>query len=160
MNILKRSKGALDCLFIKCSGIGRLDDASGRAFNATLLVATWLWTAILSMLSVFSFWIFDLRDIYWKIWPYKSSNPKLAGLGIALIFGVPALLVAVRIGRECALRVKPKATWVESLIVGVWYMAVIMTMLLNLNKYGSLVGLVLHLAFFVWLMRECNLLDK
>jgi len=160
MNLIKQLKGALGYLFIRCSGIGRLDDPYGRVSNATLLVATWIWVALLSILGVFTFWIYDLRRIYWDLWPYRSANPKMGGLGLALIVGVPSIVIAWRIRREYMSYVKPRATLVETLIVGICYMLVIMSVLLNLSRFGSVLGLVIHLFFLMWLMREYRLQER
>ena len=61
------------------------------------------------------------------------------------IAGLPARWI--RVGR-----IAPRATFRKSLAIGVWYMAVLMSILLSLNRYGALVALGLHLVFLAWII--------
>lgn len=63
MTLLTRVDGALGYLFVRCSGLGFLDDPATRRYKASLLVATWIMTAAFSLIRFFSFWIYSLHDI-------------------------------------------------------------------------------------------------
>jgi hypothetical protein len=154
MNVEAKASGALGCLFVKCSGFGFLDDASTRRYKASLFVAMWIMAALFSIVSTFSFWIYNLHGVYHELWPFRNSGSKVAGLGALIILGVPALIVAIRIGRKYARYARIKATFREGLVLGMWYIAVILSIGANMNKYGSLAALFLHLAFVAWLLRE------
>lgn len=142
---------ALDYLFIQCTSIGALDKADGRRFNAVLLVATWLFATFMTVLATISFWLYDFMGPV-RQWAQGFSGPKLPGLVVAFVIGAPALLLSMRIGQRSLGRVAPRATFRKSLAIGVWYMAVLMSILLNLNRYGALVALGLHVVFLAWII--------
>lgn len=150
--MVRRIRQALDYLFIQCASIGALDGADGRRFNAVLLVATWLFAIVLTILAAVSFWLYDFIGPI-RQWARGFSGPKWPGFIVVLVVGIPALLLSMRIDRRCAGLVTQRATFLKSLVIGAWYMAVIMSMLLNLNRYGTLVALGLHVAFLVWIVR-------
>lgn len=142
---------ALDYLFIQCTSIGALDNADGRRFNAVLLVATWLFAIFLTILAAISFWLYDFMGPI-RQWAQGFSGPKVPGLAVALAIGAPALTLSMKIGQRSVGRIAPRATFRKSLVIGVWYMAVLMSILLNLNRYGALVALGLHLVFLAWII--------
>lgn len=142
---------ALDYLFIQCTSIGALDNADGRRFNAVLLVATWLFAIFFTILAAISFWLYDFMGSI-RQWAQGFSGPKVPGLVVALVIGVPALILSMKIGKRSMGRIAPRATFRKALVIGVWYMAVLMSTLLNLNRYGTLVALGLHLAFLAWIV--------
>jgi hypothetical protein len=154
MTLLAQASGALGCLYVKCSGIGMLDDATTRRFKASLFLATWLVAVFFSMAYMFSFWVHDLHSIYQILWPFSGSDPRVASLGEVLFLGAPALFIAVRIGKDYAPYAKSKAGFLDSLYLGLWYVAVIMSMLGCSNRYGCVLVFLLHAAFFSWLVRE------
>jgi|SRR6187402_2575278 len=154
MRFIKLSRGALGCLFVACSGIGLRNDAAGRKQQAVIFVTIWLSVAFLSILGTFSLWVYDLRDAYWKIWPYKDASARSAGLGLFFLIGVPAFWIAWSVGKEYSPFAKKSATWQAYVGVSIWFMCVLMSGLLNLTRYGSLVGLVIHAGFFAWLLQQ------
>nr|WP_063570977.1 hypothetical protein [Luteibacter rhizovicinus] len=154
MKLIKLARGALGCLFVGCSGIGLRNDAAGRKQQAVIFVTIWLSVAFLSILGTFSLWIYDLRDAYWKICPYKDASARSAGLGLFVVIGIPALWLAWSVGKEYSAFAKKSATWQAYVGVSIWFMCVFMSGLLNLSRYGSLVGLVIHVGFFAWLIQQ------
>ncbi|GAA0887274.1 hypothetical protein GCM10009121_01550 [Rhodanobacter soli] len=149
--MLLRVSQALDYLFIQCTSIGSFDNADGRRFNAVLLMATWFFATFLTILAAISFWLYDFMEPI-RQWAQGFSGPKGPGLIVVLVIGTPALLLSMRIGRRCAGRIAPRATFLKSLVIGAWYMAVVMSILLNLNRYGALVALGLHVVFLAWII--------
>lgn len=154
MRLIPQVSDALGCLYIKCSGFGLLDDASTRSFKASVFLATWLMAAFFSVLCVFNTWILDLSRLYSILGPFKGPNPRIEGIGFLVIVGVPALYVAVRIGRKYNRYTRTKATFTQSVSLAVWYAAVIMSIPANKTNYGCVLVLLLHVAFFIWLLRE------
>ena len=146
-----RVSQALDYLFIQCTSIGSFDNTDGRRFNAVLLVATWLFTVFLTLLAAISFWLYDFMGPI-RQWAQGFSGPKGPGLIVVAAIGTPALLLSLSIGRRCAGRIAPRATFLKSLIIGAWYMAVLMSTLLNFNRYGALFALGLHVVFVAWII--------
>ncbi|PXV58787.1 hypothetical protein SAMN04487785_10432 [Dyella jiangningensis] len=149
--MLLKVRRALDYLFIQCTSIGAFDNADGRRFKAVLLVATWLFAIVLTILAAISFWLYDFMGPI-RQWAQGFSGPKVPGLVAALVIGIPALMLSTKIGQRSVGRIAPRATFRKSLVIGLWYMAVLMSILLNLNRYGALVALGLHLVFLAWLI--------
>lgn len=156
MSLLNQSKRALGCLFVKCSGIGLLDDPAVRSFKAALLIAAWLCSVLMSCFFAFSFWIYDAADVLRQSLPFLAENSRATGLALAIVFGVPSFLISSSVGREYSKKAKPKASSIDAFFVGLWYAGIVASLLLNLNRYGSLVCLALHAIFFLWLIRESN----
>jgi hypothetical protein len=154
MTAFSSTSGALGCLFIKCSGIGLLDDPVTRRYKASISVAMWLIAVAFTVLCAFSYWIFDLGGTYETLWPFRGSDPRIRGLGAILVLGGPALYIGFRVGRRYARYAKPKASFGEAAGFVAWSIAVLGSMLANLTKIGSLIALALHIAVFFYLIYE------
>lgn len=155
MSPVSRANAALGYLYVRCSGVGLMDDEATRAAKPVLLVATWLWVIFFSIFANINYWIYDLRaQIEHACSEVSGSDGRTATLVTVLVLGAPAVYMARRVYLSYVAFARTSATGLDYLFVGVWYMAVVMTVLLNLNRYAAPVGLLLHAAFFAWLVFE------
>lgn len=151
--MLSRGNAALGYLFVRCSGVGLLDDAGTRAWKGVLLVATWLWVVFFALLVNVNNWVYDARAHLEHGWfEMADSNRRIATFVMFVLLGATALYIARRVCSNYMAFARTSATGLDYLFVFVWYMAVIMSVLLNQDRHAALGGLALHGAFFAWLV--------